>query len=324
LIQYFNYIFRGSYDGFKPHSKTSYLGFDFENSAFATSKLVQVLGSINDADSYSTVTKSNFDSIVIGLNLCQLSIIGYWVSGILFHISWSGNYLVWLSNPLNCIPISHSIYDFHSGSYFLGAFSSFQGNFSVALSYSGVYNILYTLGVSSISSLFSTTLCIQIVSLLFLVVSICQLNSGSMLYLSSTKLHISPTSSYYSNLSSSLFGSIGLRLSYHLSSFLGLGSILWSGHIVHCSIPVSRGSYPSIFIPEFPLYHLFKFDWCFYASNPDSSYHIFGSSLGSGTSLLSSSCRLSPLTGSIPLTDIAHHHLAIGVLLILFSIFSTS
>jgi len=254
-----NYIL-DSHDEFKSHLELPYFSFDFENSAFATSKLVQVLGSINEVESYSTVTKSNFEPIVFGLNLSHISVIGYWLSGILFHISWSGNYLVWLSNPLNCIPISHSIYDFHSGSYFLGAFSSLQSNYSVAISYSGVYNLLYTIGVKSISSLFNITFSLQILSLLLLVVSIWHLHSSALYSTYTNKFNINFILSYYSNLNFILFGFIKFRLSYYLFLFLGLFLILWSGHIVHAALPVSRGSYPSIFIPEYSLSHLYSLD----------------------------------------------------------------
>jgi len=71
---------------------------------------------------------------------------------------WSGNYLIWLANPLNCIFISHSIYDVYFGSYFLDVFILLQNSYSVILFYSGVYNLLYTLGFKSFSSLFILTL----------------------------------------------------------------------------------------------------------------------------------------------------------------------
>ena len=38
------------------------------------------------------------------------------------------------------------------------------------------------------------------------------------------------------------YTSLGYRLNYHSGILLGLSSLLWAGHLVHVSIPVSRGS----------------------------------------------------------------------------------
>jgi photosystem I P700 chlorophyll a apoprotein A1 len=60
----------------------------------------------------------------------------------------------------------------------------------------------------------------------------------------------------------------------------------------------------------------FRGDWSVYSMNPDSFNHVFGASEGSGTAILTFQGGLDPQTGSLWLTDIAHHHLAIAVLFI--------
>lgn len=57
---------------------------------------------------------------------------------------------------------------------------------------------------------------------------------------------------------------------------------------------------------------LFTGQWNLYAQNPDSGGHLFGTSEGAGTAILTH-----PQTQSLWLTDIAHHHLAIAFIFII-------
>uniref|UniRef100_A0A803KUA3 Photosystem I n=1 Tax=Chenopodium quinoa TaxID=63459 RepID=A0A803KUA3_CHEQI len=57
---------------------------------------------------------------------------------------------------------------------------------------------------------------------------------------------------------------------------------------------------------------LFTGHWNLYAQNPDSSSHLFGTSQGAGTAILTLLGGFHPQTQSLWLTDIAHHHLAIA------------
>jgi photosystem I P700 chlorophyll a apoprotein A2 len=57
---------------------------------------------------------------------------------------------------------------------------------------------------------------------------------------------------------------------------------------------------------------------CVYAQNNDSvQNHVFGTSEGAGTAILTFIGGFHPQTQSLWLTDIAHHHLAIAVLFII-------
>ncbi|CAN2060774.1 unnamed protein product [Malus fusca] len=57
---------------------------------------------------------------------------------------------------------------------------------------------------------------------------------------------------------------------------------------------------------------LFTGQWNLYAQNPDSSSHLFGTSQGAGTAILTLLGGFHPQTQSLWLTDMAHHHLAIA------------
>jgi photosystem I P700 chlorophyll a apoprotein A2 len=120
---------------------------------------------------------------------------------------------------------------------------------------------------------------------------------------------------------------------YAYSTFLntlGSASIAWAGHLVHVAIPASRGVtiqftplVESFLAHKYQKPHpkglgpLFNFHWNEYALDPDSASHIFGTSEGSGTAMLTFLGSFHPQTNSLWLTDIAHHHLAIGVLALL-------
>ena len=62
---------------------------------------------------------------------------------------------------------------------------------------------------------------------------------------------------------------------------------------------------------------LFTGQWNVYAQNPDSSSHLFGTSQGAGTAILTLLGGFHPQTQSLWLTDMAHHHLAIAFLFLI-------
>lgn len=56
---------------------------------------------------------------------------------------------------------------------------------------------------------------------------------------------------------------------------------------------------------------LFTRQWNLYAQNPYSCSHLFGTSQGAGTTILTLLEGFYPQTQSLWLIDIAHHHLAV-------------
>jgi photosystem I P700 chlorophyll a apoprotein A2 len=107
-------------------------------------------------------------------------------------------------------------------------------------------------------------------------------------------------------------------LNHHLSGLFRVSSLAWTGHLVHVSIPKSRGEHVrwNNFLNVLPhpqgLGPLFTGQWNLYAQNPDSSSHLFGTSQGAGTAFLTLLRGFHPQTQSLWLTDMAHHHLAIA------------
>uniref|UniRef100_A0A1Y3BTU8 Putative photosystem I PsaA/PsaB n=1 Tax=Helianthus annuus TaxID=4232 RepID=A0A1Y3BTU8_HELAN len=99
------------------------------------------------------------------------------------------------------------------------------------------------------------------------------------------------------------------RLNHHLSGLFGVSSLAWTGHLVHVAIPASRGESVrwNNFLDVLPhpqgLGPLFTGQWNLYAQNPDSSSHLFGTSQGAGTAILTLLGGFHPQTQSLWLTD---------------------
>ncbi len=95
-----------------------------------------------------------------------------------------------------------------------------------------------------------------------------------------------------------------LRLNFHTGIIIGFLSIAWCGHLVDYAIPISRGIIPS-------LKALYSSVQAF-----DIDNHIFRSTLGAGQAILTFLGGLKSNTISLYLTDIAHHHLGVGILFV--------
>ena len=249
---------------------------------------------INDDESlYSKIFASHFG---------HLAIIFLWTSGNLFHVAWQGNFEKWVSNPLKTKPIAHSIWDPHFGESALKAFS--KGNtYPVNIAYSGVYHWWYTIGFRTNQELYTGSIGLLLLS--------CVLLIAGWLHL---QPKFRPSVSWFKNNES--------RLNHHLSGLFGISSLAWTGHLVHVAIPASRGVHVGwdnfLTTPPHPagLNPLFTGNWIVYAENPDTSGHIYGTSEGAGTAILTFLGGFHPQTQSLWLSDIAHHQLAIAVVFI--------
>ncbi|KAF3647605.1 Photosystem I chlorophyll a apoprotein A2 [Capsicum annuum] len=90
-----------------------------------------------------------------------------------------------------------------------------------------------------------------------------------------------------------------------------------------CFIPASRGEYVrwnnflDVLLYPQGLGPLFTGQWNLYAQNPNSSSHLFGTTQGVGTAILTLLGGFHPQTQSLWLTDITHHHLAIAFIFLI-------
>ena len=269
----------------------------------ATRRIWYGIATAHDLEMHDEMTSESLYQKVFASHFGHLAIIFIWTSGNLFHIAWQGNFEQWILNPLKVKPIAHAIWDPHFGEPALKAFTRGGASYPVNISYSGLYNWWYTIGMRTNNELYLGS-----IGLLFL----------SAVLLFAGWLHLQPkfkpALAWFKNNES--------RLNHHLIGLFGVSSLAWSGHLVHVAIPESRGIHVGwdnfLVTPPHPdgLRPFFNFALSSYASNPDSTTHVFGTSEGAGTAILTFLGGFNPQTQSLWLTDMAHHHLAIAVIFI--------
>jgi photosystem I P700 chlorophyll a apoprotein A2 len=174
----------------------------------------------------------------------------------------------------------------------------------VNIAYSGLYHWFYTIGMKTNAELYQG-------SIFMMILSAWALFAGW--------LHLQPkfrpSLAWFKNAES--------RLNHHLAVLFGFSSIAWTGHLVHVAIPESRGQHVGWdnFLNVMPhpagLGPFFTGNWGVYAQNPDTMGQVFGTAEGSGTAILTFLGGFHPQTEALWLTDIAHHHLAIGVIFVI-------
>jgi photosystem I P700 chlorophyll a apoprotein A1 len=109
-------------------------------------------------------------------------------------------------------------------------------------------------------------------------------------------------------------------MNHHLSVLLGCGSLGWAGHLIHVSLPVNKLLDAGVKPQDIPLPHEFinaaKMAELF-PSFAEGIKPFFTLNWGVYSDILTFKGGLNPVTGSLWLTDIAHHHVAIAVLFII-------
>ena len=222
----------------------------------------------------------------------------------LFHIAWLGNFHSFVQaagSGLRPSALSaHAIRDPHFGA---SAALSNASSLSV-VSTSGLYQWYFTVGMTSESQL---------------------LHAASFLCATGAGLLVAAFFHSRSVFTGSLAASSWQALvNHHLGAMLGTASLAWAGHLVHVALPVSRGAQVDGFAVFTQLCHplslapFLSFNWASYAAQPDGIAHVFGSTdSAGGSAILTFLGGLLPASDSLYLTDIAHHHLAVGIVAVL-------
>ena len=262
------------------------------------------IATAHDFELHDGMTEENLYQKIFASHFGHIAIIFLWTSGTLFHVAWQGNFEQWIKDPLNTSPIAHAIWDPHFGEGAIDAFTQGGASNPVNIAYSGVYHWFYTIGMTSNQELYQGSIFLLILSSIFLFAGWLHLQPK-----------FRPSLAWFKNAES--------RLNHHLAGLFGVSSLAWTGHLVHVAIPESRGQHVGwdnfLSTPPHPegLGPFFSLNWGVYAQNPDTANHVFGTSEGAGTAILTFLGGFHPQTESLWLTDIAHHHLAIAVIFII-------
>ncbi len=262
------------------------------------------IATAHDFESHDGMTEERLYQKLFSTHFGHLAVIGLWVAGNLFHIAWQGNFEQWVADPQNVRPIAHAIWDPHFGQGITDALTQAGASRPVNLCYSGLYHWWYTIGMRTNTELYQGAIWIDIL--------VAWLLFGGWLHL---QPRFRPSLAWFKNAEA--------MMNHHLAVLFGFTNIAWTAHLIHVAIPESRGQHVgwdnwlSVLPHPEGLTPFFTGNWGAYAQNPDSLNQVFGTSDGAGTAILTFLGGVHPQSGAIWLTDIAHHHLAIGVLMII-------
>jgi photosystem I P700 chlorophyll a apoprotein A2 len=262
------------------------------------------IATAHDFESHDGMTEEKLYQKLFATHFGHLAIIFLWASGSLFHVAWQGNFEQWIKDPLNVKPIAHAIFDPQFGKGAVDAFTQAGASYPVDIAYSGVYHWWYTIGMRTNGDLYMGSIFLLILSSILLFAGWLHLQPK-----------FRPSLAWFKNAES--------RMNHHLAGLFGVSSLAWTGHLVHVAIPESRGQHVGWdnFLSTLPhpagLAPFFTGNWGVYAQNPDTASHVFGTSQGAGTAILTFLGGFHPQTESLWLTDMAHHHLAIAVIFII-------
>ena len=253
-----------------------------------------------DAHDFDLQTKSLEDVSrkIFSAHFGQLAIIFLWLSGMHFHGAYFSNYTAWLLNPLQIKQSQQSVYAI-VGQEILNA--DVGGNFQGIQVTSGFFEIWRAEGITTTQQLYVTALGGLVMA-------------GLMMWAGWFHYHkAAPKLDWFQNVES--------MLNHHLSGLLGLGSLAWAGHEIHIGNPINKLLDSGMDPKDLPDPHEFLLNreliGSLYPSFKEGLLPFFTGNWSKYSDILTFKGGLNPTTGSLWLTDCAHHHLAIAVLFII-------
>ncbi|OKH11884.1 photosystem I core protein PsaA [[Limnothrix rosea] IAM M-220] len=227
----------------------------------------------------------------------HLAVVFVWLSGMYFHGAKFSNYEAWLNDPTVIKPSAQVVWPVVGQGILNG---DVGGGFSGIQITSGLFYLWRACGFTNSYQLYVTAIG-------GLVMAALMVFAGWFHYHKAA-----PKLEWFQNAES--------MLNHHLSVLLGCGSLGWTGHLIHVSMPINKLLDSGVAAKDIPLPHefidasvmaelypsfaqglkpFFTLDWAVYAD------------------ILTFKGGLNPTTGSLWLSDVAHHHLAIAVLFII-------
>lgn len=250
----------------------------------------------HDFDASSTGTGSGLLlRKVFSVSISHSAVVLVWFSGMHFHGGYFSNYGSWLMDPLHVSPSAQTVSEIVGQ----GSLNSGVGGFSQGIHItSGVFSLWRSSGIYSIYQLKS--------------VSIILLLSG-VVFMSAAYFHVNYVGYFRPK---SAYNAFHISI-HHVCLLLGLGSVSWSGHQVHVSVPLEKlidsgidtSILPSpseiifrptllLLFPNFGVSLLPNFEW----------------GLPKNIGVLSGIGSMNSITGSFYLVHVAAHHFYVGVI----------
>ena len=232
----------------------------------------------------------------------HLAVIFVWLSGMYFHGAKFSNYEAWLIDPVHIKPSAQVVWPI-VGQGILNA--DVGGGFSGIQITSGLFYWWRANGITNSYQLYCTAIG-------GLVMAALMLFAGWFHYHKRA-----PKLEWFQNVES--------MMNHHLAGLLGLGCLGYAGQQIHVSLPINKLLDAGVAPKDIPLPHEFilnpslmkelypSVDWGF----PSGIIPFFTLNWGQYADFLTFKGGLNPVTGSLWLSDTAHHHLALAVLFII-------
>jgi len=264
------------------------------NGRCATNRYFQALGSIHDIEAYSSINNNiSTYSKILTCHFGHAAVVFSWLTASAFHIGWSGTYISWIKNPITRLQVAHGITDPHFGSYINESLSPSDSAYSSVISYSGIYNWLYAVGMRSSSDIFNLTVLCEVLCIIMLVMAHMNVNYNNfVINYKSDKRTYNQLLMVVNRIMNEKF------VNNNTVMLVGYSSILWGLHLMLLNKGIMNLE---------ALQHIIKGD---IISLVNEGLTFIGG-LESDTAALYGS-------------DIAHHHIAVGVIVIWFQAVASS
>jgi len=252
-----------------------------------------------DAHDFDSQTNSleDISRKIFSAHFGQLALIFLWISGMWFHGARFSNYSAWLANPTAIKPSSQVVWPIVGQEILNG---DVGGGFSGVQVTSGWFQMWRACGITNETELYWT-------SIGGLLMAFAMVFAGWFHYHKAA-----PKLEWFQNVES--------MMNHHLAGLLGLGCLSWSGHQIHISLPVTKLLDAGVAPQEIPLPHELIFNQelmgQLYPSFKKGLLPFFTLNWSEYSDFLTFKGGLNPITGSLWLSDTAHHHLALAVLFI--------
>jgi photosystem I P700 chlorophyll a apoprotein A1 len=250
----------------------------------------------HDFDSH-TSDLEDISRKIFSAHFGHLAVVFVWLSGMYFHGARFSNYEAWLSDPTHIKPSAQVVWPVVGQAILNG---DVGGGFHGIQITSGLFYMWRAAGFVNGEQLYATAIG-------GLVMAALMLFAGWFHYHKKA-----PKLEWFQNVES--------MMNHHLAVLLGCGSLAWAGHLIHVSLPVNKLLDAGVKAKDIPLPHELldagKMAELF-PSFAEGIKPFFTLNWGVYSDILTFKGGLNPVTGSLWLTDVAHHHVAIAVLFII-------
>ena len=156
------------------------------------------------------------DRKILSANLSHVALVLLWITALSFHAVYFSNYTLWLLDPKHVICTAQYVW------------------FIIGQDYLNIDSGSYHEGLRITSGIFSLYRSLGIINITFLKCSVIISAIGALATILAAYIHIHVVLSI-----SSLYNKFKSLSLHQLFILFGLGSVLFSGHVIHISLPVN-------------------------------------------------------------------------------------